>query len=105
MLKTWTAIYGASIADSLTHTTWRALTVDFNHLRRDERRLLRFAFLLFSLFASSEPVVSRCGHLYCWACLHKWCAIVHIRQHYVQSLTKLQSPSSTPSHCAAHCMP
>ena len=32
------------------------------------------------LFASSEPVVSRCGHLYCWACLHKWYDAQHVQQ-------------------------
>mmetsp|Transcript_40905 Transcript_40905/g.131551 ORF Transcript_40905/g.131551 Transcript_40905/m.131551 type:complete len:112 (+) Transcript_40905:81-416(+) len=24
------------------------------------------------LEAAAEPVVTRCGHLFCWACLHQW---------------------------------
>ena len=38
-----------------------------------------------------EPVVTRCGHLFCWACLHQWLSAPIAED----AMSRLSSPSSS----------
>lgn len=41
------------------------------------------------LQSACEPVVTLCGHLYCWPCIYKW---LHVQESYAESHQEPQCP-------------
>ncbi|KWU41919.1 hypothetical protein RHOSPDRAFT_36552 [Rhodotorula sp. JG-1b] len=46
--------------------------------KEEEDKLDRFSCHI-CLEVPDEPVVSPCGHLYCWPCMHEWLVVAHGR--------------------------
>lgn len=63
------------------HTSVIDAALPSNHAgkaKEDEDKLGRFSCHI-CLEVPDEPVVSPCGHLYCWPCMHQWLVVAHGR--------------------------
>ena len=52
----------------------RATTTNANTTRGNDRYECNVCF-----DTAQDPVVTRCGHLYCWACIHRWLEGARVR--------------------------
>jgi len=49
------------------------------------------------LETAKEPIITQCGHLYCWPCIHKYVFLLFSLQNFFFSKTVDQHP-----HCHRH---